>query len=141
MSIWNDWFFLQYTTYTCEKNMNIYLTECIYNEWSEWTECSKPCDNGAQFRNRTLHHYIKNIHLFLVNVLTRNYAQVNVTVVSLRQHLCTYIVNILQSSISELCTIITMMGMKENTCLTLEHNKWTTNQQPVCSNSNIIYFF
>ena len=26
--------------------------ECIYTEWSEWSHCSKPCDNGKRERTR-----------------------------------------------------------------------------------------
>lgn len=102
-------FFLQCTTYTCEKNMNIYLTGCIYNEWSEWSACSKPCDNGAKFRNRTL----QNVNEICVQVLIE-----------------TDDCNIELCEISSKCinkkqenSLYIMMGMKENTCLTLEHNK------------------
>jgi hypothetical protein len=102
-------FFLQYTTYTCEKNMNIYLTECIYNEWSEWTECSKPCDNGAQFRNRTL----LNVNDICAQVLTEtDDCNIDLCVISSKY------INKKQVNIFYI-----MMGMKENTCLTLEHNK------------------
>ena len=28
--------------------------DCSYSAWSEWTDCSKPCDNGQQTRERLL---------------------------------------------------------------------------------------
>jgi len=28
--------------------------DCSYSEWSDWTGCSKPCDNGQQTRERLL---------------------------------------------------------------------------------------
>lgn len=33
--------------------MIIFSSDCEYSDWSEWTECSKPCDNGGKSRNRT----------------------------------------------------------------------------------------
>lgn len=89
--------------------MNIYLTECIYNEWSGWTTCSKPCDNGAQFRNRTL----QNVNEICAQVLVET-ADCNV-------ELCVISSKYINKKQVNICYI--MMGMKENTCLTLEHNK------------------
>lgn len=89
--------------------MNIYLTECIYNEWSGWTTCSKPCDNGAQFRNRTL----QNVNEICAQVLVET-ADCNV-------ELC--VISSKYINKKQVNIFYIMMGMKGNTCLTLEHNK------------------
>ncbi|VDI22399.1 Hypothetical predicted protein [Mytilus galloprovincialis] len=44
---------------TCESNTNILCQvgsceNCSYADWSAWTDCSKPCDNGQQTRERLL---------------------------------------------------------------------------------------
>lgn len=31
---------------------NYFYSGCVYSEWMEWSQCSKTCDNGYQFRKR-----------------------------------------------------------------------------------------
>ena len=35
-------------------NICCYLVNCVWLQWTKWTECSEPCGNGLQTRTREI---------------------------------------------------------------------------------------